>query len=139
MFGNKKTSSSESSLSLNGGNTSTINTLVEGTQVQGEITAQNDLRIDGSITGTIRCEGKLIIGISGRIDGTVNCQNAVIEGKFKGEMNVVEVLDVRETASVQGEIKTSKLLVQNGASFNGNCDMGTRLKNIKGKAEATAS
>jgi len=138
MFGNKKTPGSESTLSI-GSNTSTINTLVEGTQVQGEITAQNDLRIDGNITGTIRCEGKLIIGISGRIDGTVNCQNAVIEGKFKGEMNVTEVLDVRETASVQGEIKTSKLLVQNGASFNGNCDMGTRLKNISGKAEATAS
>ena len=138
MFGNKKPANSDVSLGVSS-NSSAINTLVEGTHVEGEVTTKNDLRIDGSITGKIRCEGRLIIGASGKIDGSVHCQNAVIEGKFKGELTVNEVLDVRETASVIGEIKTSKLLVQNGAKFNGNCDMGTKVKNLASKAEATAS
>ncbi len=138
MFGNKKTSGSDSPASL-GSNSSAINTIVEGTQIEGEITASNDLRIDGYISGNIKCEGKLIIGSSGKIDGTVYCQNAVIEGKFKGELTVNDILDVRESATVTGEIKTSKLLVQNGASFNGNCDMGTRIKNISANSEANVS
>lgn len=138
MFGNKKTPGADTSVGLSS-NSSAINTLVEGTNIEGQITASSDLRIDGYITGNIRCEGKLIIGPTGKIDGTVYCQNAVIEGNFKGELTVNDILDVRESASVQGEIKTAKLLVQNGASFNGNCDMGTRIKNISSNAEASAS
>ena len=49
-------------------------------------------------------------------------------------MTIHDILDVRETASVTGEIKTGKLLVQNGATFTGNCDMGHRIKNISAEA-----
>lgn len=134
MFKNKKASSSQStSISPSSSN---INTLVEGTHAEGTITTQNDLRVDGSITGTINCGGKLIIGPSGNIEGDVTSQNAVIEGRFNGNMTITDVLDVRESATVMGEIKTSKLLVQNGATFTGNCDMGHRIKSIS-NAEAS--
>ena len=138
MFGNKKTTSIETMSTTS--NSSAINTLVEGTHVDGTINSTNDIRIDGRITGTINCEGKLIIGPSGKVEGIVVCQNAVIEGYFSGDLQVKEVLDVRESATILGEIKTSKLLVQNGATFNGNCDMGSKLKNLSTTpAEASAS
>lgn len=133
MFGNKK-GTQETTAASTGFSSSTINTLVEGTTVSGNIETQGDLRIDGTITGTINCGGKLIIGASGFIDGEVVTHNAVIEGKFNGNLDVHEVLDVRETATVTGEIKTGKLLVQNGATFTGNCDMGHRIKNLAAEA-----
>ncbi len=138
MFNNKKSNAADNAGSLS--SSSNINTLVDGTTMEGTINTTNDLRIDGSVVGTINCTGKLIIGPSGRVEGEVICQNAVIEGSIKGELKVHEVLDVRESAIVTGEIVTSKLLVQNGATFNGNCDMGNKLKSLKStRTEASAS
>ena len=127
MFGNTKKPGSEMATTSN---TSAINTLVNGTKIEGTITAQNDIRIDGIVDGTLTCSGKLIIGTDGRVEGQATCQNAVIEGHFQGTLIVHDVLDVRENANVVGEIKTGKLNVQAGAIFNGNCDMGQKIKNI---------
>ena len=120
-----------------------INALVNGTHIEGSITATNDIRIDGSVEGNLNCSGKLIIGPEGRLDGEAICKNAVIEGRFEGVLTVEEILDVRETANVSGNIKTGKLLVQTGATFNGNCDMGKKVKSMPTQqetiSEATAS
>ena len=132
MFGNNNKTNTKATPtnSMNGTGSKGINTLVSGTRIEGTITAQNDIRIDGAVEGILNCSGKLIIGPEGRVDGEANCNNAVIEGKFQGELTVSEVLDVRENANVTGNIKTGKLLVQTGAVFNGNCDMGKKVKNI---------
>lgn len=137
MFGNKKTTGAESA-HIGGG--SIINTIVEGTSVEGTMKTKTDLRVDGMHNGNITCDGRLIIGSTGRIEGEVKCQNAVIEGFFKGNLTVDGVLDVRETANVTGDIKTDKLLVQSGANFNGTCDMGSSLSNtyVSAESEMTA-
>ena len=140
MFGNKKDASDNQTTTSLG--SSATNTMVVGTHIEGTINAQHDIRVDGKIDGTLQCAGRLIIGPEGKVEGDVSCQNAVIEGSFRGNLSVKEVLDVRETASVIGEIKTGKLLVQNGATFNGNCDMGQsqKIKSIPKKmGEANAS
>ena len=142
MFGNQKKPSSSSSQNQSP-NSSAINTLVTGTIVEGKIFAKSDIRIDGSVDGILQCDGKLIIGSEGRVEGESSCQNAVIEGTFRGILTVNDLLDVRENANVVGEIKTGKLIVQTGAIFNGNCDMGQKIKSIpKGQdihSEVTAS
>ena len=141
MFGNSKKNNSTNGVSPQT-SSSAINTLVVGTQIEGTIVAKSDLRIDGIVDGTLNCSGKLIIGPEGKVDGKAHCQNAVIEGNFRGELTVNDTLDVREGATVVGEIKTGKLLVQTGAVFNGNCDMGQKVKSIpknKSKAEAQVS
>jgi cytoskeletal protein CcmA (bactofilin family) len=138
MFGNKKTPNSDNATSLP--SSSSINTIVAGTSIEGTIDTQNDIRIDGKVDGTITCSGKLIIGPEGRVDGDANCQNAVIEGHFRGNLTITDILDVRENATIIGEIKTGKLLVQNGATLNGNCDMGQRLKSMpQPNSESSAS
>ena len=101
MFKNKSkengsSSSSSSSTSLPSGST---NSLVAGTSVEGTINANSDIRIDGSLKGTLHCKGRVIIGPEGKVDGEVNCQNAVIEGSFQGKINVKELLNVRENAN----------------------------------------
>jgi cytoskeletal protein CcmA (bactofilin family) len=143
MFGNNKTSeeSKKPSSTSSNGASNTLNALAKGTQVEGEIRCENDLRVDGSIKGKLTCQAKLIIGPTGFVEGDVRCANAVIEGRFKGTLHVTELLNVRETAEVDGEIATNKLLVQSGAKFNVNCRMEVgstgangSVKNFEGKS-----
>ena len=58
------------------------------------------------------------------VDGEVDCQNAIIEGKFTGNLKVSELLTLKENATISGDIKTDKINIQTGASFNGKCSMG---------------
>lgn len=101
-----------------------INSLVLETTVEGTLRTNNDIRIDGSIIGTLICQGKVIIGTNGKVDGEIKCQNAVVEGGFKGKIEVSELMIVQETAKVEGDVVTDKLQVEPGALFNVNCTMG---------------
>jgi cytoskeletal protein CcmA (bactofilin family) len=114
-----KTAASESSNALN--------SLVKGTTVEGTISSENDIRVDGTIKGHLNCKAKVIIGPSGFIDGEVRCQSAMIEGKFFGKLRVAELLSIKETAEVVGDVTTDKLLVQPGAIFNVTCNMKDTL------------
>jgi cytoskeletal protein CcmA (bactofilin family) len=124
MFGgkekNKNTNSASSPIALNA-----LNSLVQGTEIQGKVSAKSDIRIDGTIKGSLDCASKVIIGPSGYIEGQINCENAVIEGRFEGTLNVKGLLNVRKSAIINGEITTSKLIVEAGAIFNVNCHMGS--------------
>ncbi len=112
-----------------------LNALAKGTVVEGSIRCDNDLRIDGTIKGKLTCQSKVIIGPTGAVEGEIKCQNAVIEGRFKGNLHVSELLNVRETAEVDGEITTNKLLVQSGARFNVTCKMDSGSSAANGLAK----
>ncbi len=108
------------------------NMIVSTTKLTGNVTAKNDFRIDGEFEGGLDCEAKVIIGEGGRYEGDVKCANAVIEGSFKGKLNVSEVLYVKETAVIHGEVITGKLVVQSGSIFEVQCKMtGQDNPNIK--------
>jgi len=99
--------------------------------INGNISAPNDIRIDGSLIGKLECKGRVIIGPQGKIDGDVNCINAIIEGAFTGNIHVSELLAIKESAIVNGDIVTDKLMVHTGAIFNVNCSMGgQKLKSL---------
>ena len=143
MFGSQaKKETNVAGTNVSTGSKSGINSLGYGTRMEGTLSADSDIRIDGELVGLLNCKGKVIIGQKGFVDGELNCQNAVIEGKFKGKLKVHELLNVRETANIQGDVSTKQLLVQSGAIFNVTCDMGNQ--NIKrqktnGKEEALLS
>ena len=126
MFGNSK---SEQKPKTNGlitsASSSSSNSLIQGTNIEGSIQADKDIRIDGSLRGNLTCKGKVIIGPTGYISGDVQCENAVIEGRFEGVLLVTDVLHVKETAKVEGDVATQKLVVQPGSVFNVRCKMGS--------------
>jgi len=101
-----------------------LNSIVQGTQIEGTIKADSDIRIDGHINGKLFCDAKVIIGPTGKIEGEIRCQNAVIEGQFKGALSVKELLNIRETAKVQGDISYTKLIVQPGGVIEGTLSTG---------------
>ncbi len=120
MFGsNKNKDVAKAGSIIPSASSHSLNSLVQGTVVEGKIKATNDIRIDGSIKGDLFCDAKVIIGPSGVIEGTIRCQNAVIEGQFNGNLTVSELLNIRETAKVTGEVSYGKLIVQSGAIISG--------------------
>lgn len=135
MFGKKSTPAPPSNTPSPRGNgasspdSNALNSLVKGTLVEGTVKAESDIRVDGTIKGTLTCNAKVIIGPSGVIEGDIVCQNAVIEGKFNGKLKVSDLLSIKETAEVVGDITTDKLLVQPGAIFNVTCNMKDAQKN----------
>jgi cytoskeletal protein CcmA (bactofilin family) len=134
MFGNKNDKQATSGNAP--ASTNVSNSIVEGTSINGNIVAPNDIRIDGVLVGKLDCKGRVIIGPQGKIEGDINCINAIIEGTFSGNINVKELLTVKETGVISGDIVTDKLMVQTGAIFNVTCSMGgQKLKSLVEKVQ----
>jgi len=102
---------------------SSINILGAGTAVKGDITANGDFRIDGSLIGNISAKGKLVIGATGFVEGEITCQNADFSGNVKGKVNVAELLSLKSTSKITGDIVINKLSIEPGAQFSGSCNM----------------
>ncbi|MGB3546874.1 MAG: polymer-forming cytoskeletal protein [Saprospiraceae bacterium] len=143
MFGssNNKDSRSaadSSSSSSSRGGSGSVNTINSDTTIEGTINAKTDIRVDGTIKGNLNCEAKLIIGPQGRIEGEVVCENAVIEGSFKGNLRVKDMLNLRETANVEGDVQTMKIAMQPGCVFNVTCSMGNDKRPLTSTNSSTA-
>lgn len=138
MFGNsnKKNEESKTVKKTATAPMNALNSLVQGTTLVGEIKSESDIRIDGTIKGTLNCNAKVIVGPTGYVEGEVHCKNAIIEGRLEGTIHVAELLNVRETADINGDIYTNKLIVQSGAIFNVGCKMGTQKSNRSSKPKA---
>lgn len=117
---------------------SSINLIGSGTQIVGDITSNGDARIDGVLKGNISISGKLVVGQSGSIEGNVQCQNADISGEINGKLNVSELLSLKASAKIIGDIVTGKISIEPNATFTGTCNMGAVVKNIQNNATATA-
>jgi cytoskeletal protein CcmA (bactofilin family) len=113
-----------------------LNRIVEGTIIEGDIKSDSNIRIDGYVKGTITVKGRLVLGPTGKIDGNVFCKNADLEGKLNGIIEVDELLSLKTTAKLQGEISTNKLSIEPGAIFSGNCKMGAVLKDLSSSEES---
>jgi cytoskeletal protein CcmA (bactofilin family) len=106
------------------------NRIVEGTKIEGNIQSIADFRLDGELVGNFKSEGKLVIGPAGCIIGDIECKNADIEGNFRGKIEVEELLNVKSTAKIEGNVFVSKLAVEPGALFTATCSMKTNVKNL---------
>ncbi|MGV3596371.1 MAG: bactofilin family protein [Bacteroidota bacterium] len=100
-----------------------INIIGVGTDITGDVNSNGDIRIDGSIKGTILSKARVVIGASSVIKGDIEAQNADISGTVTGKITVTETLFLKGTAKVHGDVTVNKLVVESGAEFNGNCNM----------------
>jgi cytoskeletal protein CcmA (bactofilin family) len=110
---------------------SSSNNIGKGTYLEGNIETFGNIRIEGRIKGDVKSKSKVALGNLSHIEGNITAQNADIEGEVKGKLDVSELLVLKATAVIHGDINTSKLVVEPGAVFNGTCRMGTPIKEIK--------
>ena len=101
----------------------TLNIIGGGTVITGTLTTTGDIRIDGSVTGTVTSKAKVVMGEGSRVAGDVYCQNADISGIVEGNIYVDDLLTLKSTARIIGDISTKKLIIEVGAGFNGSCHM----------------
>jgi cytoskeletal protein CcmA (bactofilin family) len=99
------------------------NTIVNGTEIIGEIKSTGDMRIEGKLKGNINIKGRLVIGNTGVVDGEINCSNCDVSGKIIGKVNVTELFSLKATAVVEGDVTTKKLAIEPGAVFTVTCKM----------------
>ncbi len=101
-----------------------------GTSVEGNVETVGNIRIEGNVKGNVTCKAKTVLGESSYIEGIVAAQNAEIAGEIQGSIEVSELLILRPTAVIHGDIITNKLVVESGATFNGSCRMGVTISEI---------
>ncbi len=100
-----------------------LNTIAYDTSIKGDIESNGDLRFDGILEGDLDCKGRVVVGPDSRIKGTIRCTSAEIMGHVVGEIIVKELLSLKSSASIAGNITMGKLSVEPGANFAGHCKM----------------
>lgn len=112
------------------GSSAQQNRIIQGTKIIGTIVSEGGLRIDGEIEGDVKTAGKVVLGSTGVINGTLTCSSADFEGVFKGKLTVNEMLSLRSTSQIEGEVFINKLTIEPGAMFNATCTMGSGVKTL---------
>ena len=100
-----------------------VSYLGPNTAIEGDIHSNGDLHLDGKLSGTVVCNGDLIIGETSRVYGNIKAKNVFVSGYFKGQIETVDGLEILTTGHVEGDIKGSKLTIQEGGIYKGKVNM----------------
>lgn len=106
-----------------------------GTTLEGDLTSNGDIRIDGTLNGNINCTAKVVIGANGTVNGDISGFNADIMGSVTGTIRVKELLQLKGGSSTNGNIYANKLQIEPSASFNGQCHMEQEIPAASRKQE----
>ena len=107
-----------------------LNTFAQDTKIIGNIESDGDIRMDGALEGKLSCKGRVVIGPEARIKGTIYARNAEILGNVEGEITVIDLLTLKATAVITGDLIMGKFSVEPGARFTGNCKMNGSEKSL---------
>ncbi len=101
----------------------TINLISNGTEITGDVVSNGDIRIDGFLKGNLNTKGKVVIGTTGKVSGEVICKNSEVSGIVEGKISVSQLLNLKASSKIFGDIATLKLSIEPGAKFSGSCKM----------------
>jgi cytoskeletal protein CcmA (bactofilin family) len=113
-----------------------MNALTEGADLEGNLTCQGDLRLDGRIQGDLKVGGRLVLGAQGAVKGRISCKNTHVFGLVEGNIEASESIHLSATARVTGDITAPKLVVEEGAQLTGRCTMQALRPVYAGDAHA---
>ena len=102
-----------------------------GTEFSGELRFRDVLRIDGHAKGRIVSDNMLIIGETGFVDAEIDCGVVSIRGRVSGEVRGRQRIELLSGCRVQGRLVSPKLLIEDGAFFEGDCQMGEPPEGFK--------
>ncbi len=100
-----------------------INLVGVGTQVHGNINCNGDIRIDGEVFGDVKVGQKLVVGATGTIKGKIEAAEVSISGTVFGNIDAENTTILMSKSSVTGDILTTQIVIEQGAAFNGKCEM----------------
>ncbi len=98
--------------------------LFKGSRVSGQLMFQGPAKIEGSVEGEIQCHGTLTIGEGADVRAKITSQILVVRGRVEGNLTAREKVELSAPARVAGNINTPRLIISEGATFDGDCSMG---------------
>ena len=105
-------------------NTGIINTIIgDNSKIEGVLTASESTRIDGLLEGKIISQSTVIVGEHGVVRGDITAIEILVAGTVYGNLKAEERIELTETGRVLGDLVTKTLVIDEGASFKGNCTM----------------
>ncbi len=107
--------------------------------VKGQIFAREDLTIDGEVEGTVEChEHRLTIGPNARVQAGLKAREIIIQGSIQGNVDATDKIDIKKEAKLVGDIKTSRIVIEDGAYFKGSIDISKATTAAKPQAASPA-
>ena len=100
-----------------------LNLIGSGTTVEGKIRTQGNIRIDGKMMGELHAAKNVAVGLTGEIEGNINGKNVTVGGKIRGNIIAVDKLVFEGKAVVRGDIRSARLVIDEGAVFDGKISM----------------
>jgi cytoskeletal protein CcmA (bactofilin family) len=92
--------------------------------IKGQIYSREDLVIDGEVEGSVEAhENKIVVGPNGKVSAGVKAREVVVHGAIKGNVEAGEKIDIRREAKLVGDIKTQRIVIEDGAYFKGSVDI----------------
>jgi cytoskeletal protein CcmA (bactofilin family) len=109
----------------------------ENSVFDGTFEIKGNLRVDGKFTGSVQVTETLQVGKNGFVDADVKTRNAIVAGTIKGNLNASEKITLQSGSRLEGEMVTSKLVIEEGVSFQGSCNTAKSPATTSRKSEAT--
>ncbi len=92
--------------------------------IKGEIHSKEDLTIDGEVEGTVELhENRLTVGPNGKVQASVKAREIIVLGTILGNVDVTDKIDIRKDAKLVGDIRTARIVIEDGAYFKGSTDI----------------
>ena len=105
--------------------TAELSLISSGTVIEGKIKSDGSVRIDGKLIGDVAVKANAAVGLSGVVEGTLSAKNVTLAGKVQGTVTATEKLILESKAVMQGDIRAARLVVDEGAMFDGECAMSS--------------
>ena len=113
------------------GERSSLNGFIDkGSFIRGDLSFEETFRIDGRFEGKIRSGGELILGDDADVNAEMEVGRLSVNGKLKGSVQAAERVELLAGARVLGDISTPVLRIEEGAHFEGSCQMGKETSNL---------
>ncbi|ACL71092.1 bactofilin family protein [Halothermothrix orenii] len=114
--------------------------LGNGTKIEGDLFTKGSLRVEGEVIGNIKAEGDLFVGEKGKLKTEIDARNVIIAGTVNGNIVAREKLEILPSGQLNGDIKTKKLKIEEGAVFIGSSSpLNGKSDNDKYKKEAAST
>jgi cytoskeletal protein CcmA (bactofilin family) len=102
----------------------------KGSYIRGDLSFEETFRIDGRFEGKVRSGGELILGDDADVNADMEVGRLSVNGKLKGSVHAAERVELLAGARVLGDISTPVLRIEEGAHFEGSCQMGKESSNL---------
>jgi len=101
-----------------------LNSIIgRGAVLEGKLEVQSSIRVDGRVKGSVKSSDTIVVGKDGVVEGDLTAKNVVVGGKVNGKIEATGRVVLESTSTFTGDLKTGKLVIDEGAVFDGQCSM----------------